>query len=66
MAAGTAALPGMRIPGSPEVSRTKKKESKSQSFCARQPGKSRRLGVYGGALQYLAEEVKKPLKYLPE
>ena len=27
---------------------------------------ARRLGVYGGALQYLAEEVKKPLKYLPE
>lgn len=25
-----------------------------------------RLGVYGGAVRYLAEEVKKPLKYLPE
>ena len=24
------------------------------------------LGVYGGAVRYLAEEVKKPLKYLPE
>ena len=24
------------------------------------------LGVYGGAVRYLAEEMKKPLKYLPE
>lgn len=24
------------------------------------------LGVYGGAIRYLAEEMKKPLKYLPE
>lgn len=26
---------------------------------------AQRLGVYGGAIRYLAEEVKKPLKYLP-
>ena len=28
--------------------------------------KADELGVYGGAIRYLAEEIKKPLKYLPE
>lgn len=25
-----------------------------------------RLGVYGGAIQYIAEEIKRPLKYISE